>query len=67
MSPPLPERYLPKSIRTNAQLLKGRSRVRVGDIFDISVKDTVEIQGLIEKQKTVISGHITLIDFLPPQ
>jgi hypothetical protein len=38
-----------------------------GDIFDISVKDTVEIQGLIEKQKTVISGHTTLIDFLPPQ
>jgi hypothetical protein len=38
MSPPLPERYLPKSIRTNAQLLKGRSRVRVGDIFDIISK-----------------------------
>ena len=28
----------PKSIRTNAQLLKGRSRVRVGDIFDIISK-----------------------------
>jgi hypothetical protein len=46
---------------------RAKSCVRVGDIFDISVKDTVEIQGLIEKQKTVISGHTTLIDFLPPQ
>ena len=35
-------------ISCSSHIPEGRSRVRVGDIFDISVKDTVEIQGLIE-------------------